>query len=136
MQIHAYLAFNGNCRDAFAFYREILGGEIKAMMTFGESPMVSEVPSDWHDRILHAALSVGESLLMGADNPPGQESQATGFHVSLFVEQPQEAERLFNGLADGGEVKMPLQETFWASRFGMVNDQFGMPWMINASKES
>lgn len=136
MQIHAYLAFNGNCQDAFSFYRETLGGEITTMMTFGESPMASEVPSEWHPRIMHAALSADGALLMGADNPPGQESQSTGFHVSLFVEQPDAAERLFNELSYGGEVKMPLQETFWANRFGMLNDQFGTPWMINASKES
>lgn len=136
MQIHAYLAFNGQCRDAFSFYEEVLGGEITTMMTFGESPMASEVPKDWHPRILHAALSVGDSLLMASDNPPDQESPATGFSVSLFVEDPNEAERLFDALVEGGEVKMPMQETFWASRFGMLKDRYGTPWMINASKEA
>lgn len=130
MQIHAYLNFDGQCREAFTFYQRVLDGEL-ALQTHGDSPMREHTPPEWHGRILHARLAVGEGVLMGSDSPPGGHARAQGFAVSLNVESAGEAERIFAALAEGGQVQMPLQETFWASRFGMLVDRFGTPWMVN-----
>lgn len=134
MQLNPYLSFNGQCGAAFKFYEKCLSGKLATISTFGESPMADQVPPEWHNRIIHARLLVGDNLLMGSDNPPGQEEETKGFSVALGVEDPAEAERVFNALAEKGSVKMPLQETFWALRFGMLVDQFGIPWMINCEK--
>jgi PhnB protein len=134
MQLNPYLQFDGRCAEAFRFYADCVGGTIVAMITHGESPMAAQTPSGWHDRIMHARMLLGTQVLMGSDAPPEQYRRAQGFHVALGVEQPAEAERLFAAIADGGTVQMPIQETFWAHRFGMVVDRFGIPWMLNCEK--
>jgi PhnB protein len=95
------------------------------------TPAESQVPPEWRNKIMHVRMSVGDHILMGSDVPPGHQETPKGFSVSLQVQEPADAERIFNGLAIRGEVRMPLAQTFWARRFGMLVDQFGIPWMIN-----
>lgn len=134
MNLNPLLNFSGQCEAAFRFYASCLGGNIVVMMTYGESPMAAHVPPDWRGKILHATLDLGEAKLMGADSPPGQHQKPQGFSVALHVDDVQEANRVFAALADGDSVVMPLQETFWAQRFGMLTDRFGIPWMVNCGK--
>ncbi|HXA49676.1 MAG TPA: VOC family protein [Candidatus Acidoferrum sp.] len=134
MQINPYLAFDGQCKHAFQFYAKCLHGEIVFMMTNGESPMASQMPPEQHDRVMHASLKVGEEMLAGADAPPEHYRKPQGFCVSLDIKDPAEAERVFGALSENGTVQMPLQETFWALRFGMFIDQFSIPWMVNCGK--
>src|SRR5262249_49161110 len=133
--VQPYLLFNGQCEVAFKFYEQCLGGKIEAMMTHAGSPMADQVPAEWHDKILHARLVVGDEVLMGSDCPPEHYEKPQGFSVSLSIDNPSEADRIFNTLAEKGTVRMPLQQTFWAARFGMLDDQFGIPWMINCEKQ-
>jgi PhnB protein len=135
MHLIPYLGFNGQCEAAFKFYDQVLGGKIVTMLTYGDSPMADHVSSEWHTKILHASLIVGDTTwLMGADTPPGHHEEAKGFSVSVGIEDPAEAERIFQALAENGAVRMPIQQTFWSIRFGMVVDQFGIPWMINCER--
>jgi PhnB protein len=134
MQVNPYVHFNGNCEEAFKFYERCLGGKIEAMLLHEGTPAAEHVPPEWRKKILHARLKVGDTLLMGSDAPPGRYSKPGGFSVSLMLNQPAEAERIFRALEDKGAVIMPIQETFWAARFGMVVDRFGIPWMINCEK--
>jgi PhnB protein len=131
MQLNPYLSFNGRCEEAFKFYQQILGGNIQTMMTWGESPMADQVPSEWRDKIIHTSLIAGESALLGADAPPDYYQKPGGFSVTIQIDDTADAERIFNSLAEDGTVKMPLQQTFWAERFGMLIDRFGIPWMVN-----
>lgn len=135
MQWNPYLAFNGQCETAFKFYERCLGGQLVAMITYGAMPSAENVPAEHRNRIMHARLVVGDQVLMGADAHPGQPYDGVkGCSVAVQVGTPQEAERVFNALAEKGKVVMPLGETFWAVRFGMLTDQFGVPWMINCEK--
>ncbi len=134
MQLNPYLSFNGQCEAAFKFYEQCLGGKIEAKMTYGESPMADQTPSEWRNKIMHASLIVGDKVLMGADGPPDQYEEPKGLSVLLGIDDPAEAERIFHALAENGTVRMPIQETFWAARFGMAVDQFGIPWMINCDQ--
>jgi PhnB protein len=134
MQLNPYLTFNGQCEAAFKFYEKVLGGKIEAMMPHEGSPMEQHVPPEWRRKIMHALLRVGESVLMGSDAPPDRHEQMKGFSVTLGINDPQEAERLFHALSENGAVQMPIQKTFWAARFGMLVDQFGTPWMINCEQ--
>lgn len=131
MQFHSYLVFDGDCREAFEFYADVFGGAVEAMQTHGDSPIADEVAPDWHDRILHASLYVGDALLMGSDAPPDRFERPQGFSVSVSVDDAAEAERVYHALADGGRETMPLGETFWATRFGMLVDRYGVPWMVS-----
>lgn len=131
MRITPYLNFDGQCEEAFRHYERVLGGRIEFMQSFGDSPMSGEVPPGWHDRILHAHLVVGEAELMASDTPPGQYSPPGDLHVALHLDDASEAERIFHALADGGKVTMPLEKTFWAERFAMLVDRYGIPWTLN-----
>jgi PhnB protein len=134
MKINAYLNFDGQCAEAFRFYERVLGGTIEIMQTHGDSPMRDQTPPEWHDRIMHVRLVVDDQVLMGSDFPPQYATKAQGFAVSLHVDDPADAERVFDALAEGGSVGMPLQQTFWAARFGMLTDRFGTPWMVNCEQ--
>ncbi len=134
MQSNPYLFFNGNCEAAFKFYEQVLGGKIESMMTHEGSPAAGHVPADWGKKIIHARMSLGDSLLMGSDAPPGHFQKPQGFSINLAINDPAAAERVFNALSKNGTVQMPFAQTFWAFRFGMLVDQFGMPWMINCEK--
>ncbi|MBL8581709.1 MAG: VOC family protein [Rhizobiaceae bacterium] len=130
MRFIPYLSFDGNCREAFAFYQRVLGGEIKAMISHGETPIADQVPPDWKDRIINAYLVAEGAELMGADSPPGS-AAPTGFSLSIMLDDEARARRVFSALAEGGTIIMPLEPTFWAAMFGMVTDRYGTPWMIN-----
>jgi PhnB protein len=134
MQLNNYLTFNGDCEAAFKFYERCLGGKIEMMMTLGESPMAEQVSPDRRGKIMHARLSLGKDALMGSDAAPNLYVRPAGFSVSLSVGSPAEAERIFQALAENGAVRMPLQQTFWSVRFGMVTDRFGIPWMVNCEQ--
>ena len=134
LQLTPYLVFNGQCEEAFRFYEKHLGGKISFMMTFADSPMADQAPPGWEKKIMHVTLTLGDHVLQGSDAPPEQYHKPQGFTLSLGTSDAAEAERIFKVLEDKGAVGMPLQETFWALRFGMVTDQFGVPWMINCEK--
>jgi PhnB protein len=134
MQLHAHLTFNGQCEQAFRFYEQCLGGKVVMMMTYGDSPLAEQTPPDWRHKILHATFALGDHVLTGADALPEQYQKAQGFSVLLQVGAAAEAERIFKAMAEKGSVQVPLQQTFWALRFGMVVDQFGTPWMISCGK--
>ncbi len=131
MTIHPYLVFNGQCEAAFKRYEQVLNGKITFSMTHGESPMAASVGPDWQGKIMHATVAIGDQLIQGSDAPPAHYSKPAGFSLSVATRDPAEAERLFNALAEGGTIKMPLQKTFWAERFGMLVDRFDIPWMVN-----
>ena len=135
MQLNPYLLFNGQCEEAFKFYEKCLGGTIESLWTFGNSPMAEKMPVEWRGKVMHAALKLGDGMiLMGSDPPPGDYQVPQGFSVSLSVKDPAETERIFNELAQDGKVTMPVQKTFWSERFGMLIDKFGIPWMVNCEK--
>jgi PhnB protein len=134
MQINPYLHFNGQCEEAFNFYAQCLGGKIEFMMTYAGTPVEKHVPAEWRNKILHATLAVGDQILFGADGPPETYKEHKGFSVSINLKDPAEAERIFRTLGEKGNVQMPLEKTFWAARFGMLVDQFGIPWMINCGQ--
>lgn len=134
MKLNPCLTFKGQCEAAFKFYQECLGGNIQTLMTWGDSPMADQVPSEWRDRIIHATLIVGETELMGGDAPPDRYEEPRGFSVTIQINDPAEAETIFDALAENGTVTMPIQQTFWSPRFGMLVDQFGIPWMINCQQ--
>jgi PhnB protein len=134
MQLNTHLIFNGQCEAAFKFYEQCLGGNIQTMMTWGESPMADQVSSELRDKIIHATLIVGDSTLGGGDAPPDRYEEPRGFSVTINLNDPAEAERIFGALSESGTVTMPLQQTFWATRFGMLVDRFGIPWMVNCGQ--
>jgi PhnB protein len=131
MKLFTHLSFDGECAEAFRFYEEVLRGKIETLMTFGDSPMAGQVGPEWQSRVLHAHLAVDGGALMGGDAPPGSYTRPAGFCVNVQVDSVEEAERIFNALAEGGQITVPLQESFWAQRFGMLVDRYGVPWIIN-----
>jgi len=135
MRANAYLNFNGNCEQAFRFYAEATGATIDQMMSFESSPMVDQMPPEARKMIIHASMRVGDTVIMASDAPGDRYRKPQGFSVSLVVDTPAEAERIFSALSAGGEVIMPLQQTFFAARFGMLTDKFGIPWMVNCEGE-
>jgi PhnB protein len=131
MKLNPYLTFNGQCEAAFKFYEKCFGGKIAMMMKFGESPMAEQTTPEWRNKIVHVRMEVGDDIVMGSDAPPDRYQEPKGVHVSLSVDKPADADRIFHALAEKGAVQMPIQKTFFAERFGMVVDRFGIPWMIN-----
>ena len=134
MRINPYLNFNGNCGEAFQFYAKVLGGKDLRTMTFRGSPMAAQMPDNEKDWIMHARFTLGAYTIMGSDSPGGRYSKPKSFAVSIDVDTPEDAERIFGALSQGGDIGMPIAETFWAKRFGMVTDKFGTPWMVNCEK--
>jgi PhnB protein len=128
MKFNTYVNFAGKCADAFRFYEKHLGGTIVMMMTHGQAPGQSRVPAELKDTVLHARIAVAGTELMGADIPGAEPMRSA--YLSLSVDSDTEAERIFSALADGGEVFMPMQETFFATRFAQLRDRFGVNWMI------
>jgi PhnB protein len=131
MQMNAYLSFHGDCEAAFGFYAEHLGGRIGEIFRYAGSPMADQVPADWQDKVMHGSVTIAEHVLMGGDVAPDRYEKPQGFSLSLQIRSTTEAERVFRALAEEGMVLMPLEKTFWAARFGMIVDRFGVPWMIN-----
>ncbi|MBC8145853.1 MAG: VOC family protein [bacterium] len=133
MQTIPYLNFPGTCREAFTFYQKCLGGEIVVMFTHGQTPAAEHVPPEMHDSIMHARLVADGAQLMGSDAPLTDEKLG-GVYVSLHVDTPVEAERIYPLLSKDGKIEVALNETFWAERFAMFTDRFGTSWMINCEK--
>ena len=134
MQLVPYMMFNGQCREAFAFYAKAIGAEVSYCLTYGESPMCDEMPADSRDWIMHSQIEAPGLRLMGADGPPMETQAGAGTVNNLMVDSVEDAERVFAALADGGQVQQPIQETFWALRWGMLVDRYGKPWMVNCSR--
>ncbi len=134
MNLEPYLSFKGDCAEAFKFYETVLGGKITFVMTYGDAPPGSPVPPDMKDKVMHASMTIGKTTLMGADTPSQFASTPAGFSISIGVETPEAAEKIYAALSAGGTIKMPIGETFWAQRFAMLSDKFGIPWMINCEK--
>jgi PhnB protein len=128
---HISLVFNGQCEAAFKCYERVLDGTLTFMLTWADSPMAADVPAGWEAKIFHATLKVSDTVIAGGDMPPDRYEQPKGFSLVLETDDPAIAERVFEELAKNGRTPMPLQETFWARRFGAVVDQFGIPWSIN-----
>jgi PhnB protein len=134
MQVSLHLTFRGQCEAAFKFYKRCLGGTIVTMLTYGKSPMAEQVPLEWRSKVVHASMTVGGTVLAGADPLPEQYVQPRGFYVLLGIDAPADAERMFHSLAENGEVQMAIQKTFWSLCFGVLVDQFGIPWEISCEQ--
>lgn len=133
MRINPYLTYNGQCKEAFKFYEQVLGGKITIMMTWGESAMAAEAGPDLQGKILHATFSFDDQMLQGGDTMPARYQRPQGVSIALHLADVDRAHTIFDALAAGGLVQMPMQQTFWARRFGMVTDRFGIPWIINCT---
>ena len=136
MRIEPYLCFEGRCEEAIEFYKKALGAEVQTMMRFKDMPgpeAASQYPPGSGDKVMHAMLRIGESTVLASDGQCTGKPTFGGISMAMQVKNAAEAEKMFAALADGGQVQMPLAETFWSPRFGMVADRFGVWWMVNAS---
>ena len=135
MRLFPNLSFSGQCEAAFQLYERCLHGRIIYKMTYENTPMEQQAPPDWRHKISHATFALGEDFVIyGSDALPGHYQAPQGFALQLNLSDPAEAESIYGTLADGGTVRMPLQETFWAARFAVLTDRFGIPWLINCEK--
>ena len=130
MRLNTYLNFGGNCAEAFRFYEQHLGAKIGMVMKHGDMPDPSKVLPEMKDAVLHAQITIGDSVVMASDVPADRFKPIRSVYLALSVNSDDEAERIFKLLADGGEIYMPLQETFFASRYAILRDKFGTSWMI------
>lgn len=130
MQLHTYLNYGGNCEQAFRFYEQHLGGKITMLMRHGEQPDQTRVAPEWKNAVLHARMTIGGTELSGADVPPDRFQPMRSAYLTLTLNSIGEAERIYALLTDGGQIFMPMAETFFASRFAMLRDRFGTSWMI------
>lgn len=134
MQVQPYLFFNGLCDEAIEFYRRAIGAEVEMLMRYRESPdppPPGTIPPGSEDKVMHASLRMGDTTIMASDGLCSGKPQFEGLSLSISVPDAATADRLFAGLAAGGQVQMPLTQTFWSPRFGMLVDRFGLGWMIN-----
>lgn len=135
MPFSPYLHFKGQCEEAFDFYAACFDGVVNKQR-YGESHIVAQTVPEWRDKIMHATLTFPRATLMGSDTPPGMQEAVSGFSVSFWTDHPAEADRIFTALSEGAAIRMPIQETDWAYRFGMLVDRFGIPWMISCNKSA
>lgn len=130
MQLQAYLNFNGTCEAALNFYKDVFGGEIVGISRFGDAPM--ELNEEDKNRIMNATFNFGNNTFMASDTMPGSGTPTSGnITLALVTNDVEATDRTFAALAEGGEIRMPLEDTFWGARFGMLTDKFGIEWMIN-----
>ncbi|MWB95564.1 VOC family protein [Flavobacterium sp. GA093] len=134
--VNPYLIFNGNCEEAFLFYKSVFGGEFPYIGKFKDMPADENTPKlseEDANRVMHVSLPIGETILMGSDcnEQSGEVKFGDNFSISINVESTEEADRIFNGLSDGGSPFMPMSKTFWGAYFGMLVDKFGIGWMVN-----
>lgn len=127
MQLDIYLNYRGNCEQAFRFYEQHLGGRITGLVRHGEQPNPA-IPADWKEKVLHARIDIGSTVLMGADIPQSEPMRSA--YLALTVDSEAEAERLYGLLTDGGEIFMKMEQTPFANRFAMLRDKFGTSWML------
>ena len=136
MNLNPYLHFKGQCEEAFKFYEKCLGAKIEVMIPFEGTPAAEQAPAEWRKKIMHARLMLNGQALMGSDPPPAYYQKPEGFSVAINVKDAGEAERIFASLSvNAMTIKMPIQQTFWAVRFGMLVDRFGIPWMVNCEAD-
>ena len=135
MKIEPYLFFEGRCEEALTFYRDKLGAKILALMRYKESPDPAMLQGGNEDKVMHATFQLGDSMVMASDGCCKGQAKFTGFSLCIAVKEETEAERIFATLSDGGQIQMPMEKTFWAQRFGMVADRFGISWMVMAIAE-
>ena len=131
MEMSTYLSFKGDCEAAFRFYEKSLGAKVGQVFRYAGTPFAEQVPPDWGDKIMHASLTLGSQILMAADQPPERYEAPRGFSLSLQLNDTTEADRIFGELATEGKIVSALEKTFWAERFGVVVDRFGVTWLIN-----
>ncbi|MBV9221953.1 MAG: VOC family protein [Methylobacteriaceae bacterium] len=134
MHLNPYLFFSGQCEEALKFYAQVLGGRRLAEKKHAGTPAEPHVPPEWHGKVMHARMTIGDKVIMASDSPPGRQDAMKGFAVSLGLDTPEEAERVFKAFSEGGTVGMAMVPTFFAARFGMLVDRFGTPWMIICEK--
>ena len=130
MNLHTYLNYGGNCAEAFRFYEKHLGAKIGMMMTFSQMPDPKQIPPGSENAVLHARITIGDADIMASDVPSDRFQPMRSVYLSLGVDSDAEAERIYRLLSEGGEVFMPMQETFFAHRFAQLRDKFGTSWMI------
>ncbi len=135
MKLNTYLNYGGNCAEAFRFYEQHLGGKIVMMMTHAQAPAMGPVGPEFGDKIMHAKIELGGTEILGSDVPPDRFQPIRSAYLTLSVDSIEDAERIFSLLKEGGEVFMPMDETFFAHRFGMLRDRFGTSWMILNERE-
>lgn len=131
--LNPYLNFNGNTEEAFNFYKAVLGGEFEMVMRFGDTPGCEDMPETEKNGIMHIALPYGNNFLMGTDVPKSMQQVTFGSNMSLSlsVNSRQEADRVYNGLSEGGKATMPMGDMFWGAYYGMLTDKFGVQWMVS-----
>src|SRR6478672_1239447 len=132
--LNPYLNFKGNTEEAFNFYKSVFGGDFPMVMRFRDTPEAARVPPNEQDKIMHIALPIGKNVLMGTDALEAMGHKLTAgnsFSLSINAKGKEETDQIFNGLAAGGQVTMPLENTFWGAYFGMLTDKFGVQWMVN-----
>jgi len=134
--IEPYLFFQGRCEEAVKFYQKALGAEVQMMMRYKESPEAPPpgmIPPNWGDKIMHSSLKIGSNVVMASDGC-GEVGKFEGFSLSISVKTEAEAKKIFNALSEGGKVNMPLTKTFWSPCFGMLEDKFGVGWMVSVNE--
>ena len=131
MRVNPYLSFNGQCEAAFKLYEQCLGGRLGPIFRYAGSPFANQVPADWQDKVMHGSVTLGEQVLQGADVTPDRYEAPRGFSLSVEIKNTADAERIFRELSKDGRVVMALEKTFWAERFGVLVDRFGIQWQIN-----
>jgi PhnB protein len=134
MQLNSYLHFSGQCEEAFKFYEKCLGGKIDAVFPYEGTPGSEQMSPEWRRKIVHARMTVGDQVLMGMDAPPPRYLKPQGFNVNIAFKTAAEGKKIFEALAEKGQVVMPFGPTFWAEGFGMAVDRFGIPWMVNCGQ--
>jgi PhnB protein len=135
MQVHPYLSFKGDCEAAFNLYARCLGGKVGELFRYAGSPMANEAPAHWGDKIMHGSVTVAGEVLMGADAVPAHYEEPKGFSMSIHLASTSDAGRIFRELAEGGKIVMPPEKTFWAERFGVLVDRFGITWSLNCDAD-
>lgn len=132
MKVEVHLHFDGNCQAAFEFYAQLFKAKAPSLLSYADSPAAESVPEKFKDKIVHASVEVEGLIIAGADVPSGYQ-RPEGFNLLVQLGTDQECSRIFNGLAEKGEIEMPLQKTFWTENYGIVRDRFGIPWEVNQS---
>ena len=138
MKVEAYLGFNGRCEEAVRFYERALGAKVEMMMRYREAPDPAPpgmLPPGSEEKIMHCSFRIGETTIMATDDMRSQGARLEGFSLAITMMAEADADRVFNALADGGNVIMPLGKTFWSPRFGMLQDRFGVSWMVNVTAD-